>query len=156
MLKLKKQNAFSIIKTVMIVGASISVFFPTVNYTPQKFNGYLIGQLKMILFPAIVLPILIHIFKFLNSAEIVKPKWTDNPFLLSKPLIGWQFISYSLLSFGLCTVINDLIKHGFIQQNSIQFFSLGIGTVIGVYLTLYLNRLIEKYKNTPTANNTST
>jgi len=147
MLKFKKQNAFSIIKTVMIVGANILLFFPTVYYTPQKFDGYVIGQLKMILFPAIALPILIHIFKFFNSAEIFKPKWTDNPFLLSKPLIAWQFISYSLLSFGICSIINDWIRHGFVQQNSIQFFSLGIGTVIGVYLTLYFNRLIQKYTN---------
>ncbi|MCD4670268.1 MAG: hypothetical protein K8S14_07470 [Actinomycetia bacterium] len=141
---LKNWNITSIIKTILIIIVCVTVFIPQVDYTPNRFESGFLGLAKLAVILSLILPGLIYFNKLFFNLKIEKPSWNDNPLILTKPLIFWHYAAYTFMSFGLCWMISDLIYFGFIQYEPIKFFMLGIGSLTGVYLTLWIKPLLVK------------
>jgi hypothetical protein len=144
MISLKNQNAISIIKTSLIVISCILTVIPPSNYIPKEINGDFLNLLRMFVFGAFAIPFLIYLCKIFIKLEISKPKWTDNPFKIFKPLIAWQFISITAICQGVCMIIKDLIYFGFVPYFSAKNLAIGLGTFAGIYITLWISGLKRK------------
>lgn len=121
----------------LIVIAIPNIFFP--------YYGFEIENIKMpilfFLFGCFAFPIISFIGRAIFDGIIEKPKWSDNPLLIKRPLSVLQFVAFIFISIGISIVAGSYLNNSSLNFSGLGSVSFGLGTLIGILVTYKWKKL---------------
>ena len=127
-------NKTIIVKAVILfIAFAVNVSMPIGAKDNQSF---LVSILFPVLFGALAIPLILKIDSLIFNMEFLKPKWSDNPMSLRRPLAMCHFGAYFFLLTGFSMLIGTAIKFHDLSGFGLSLIGYGTGILIGIELTL--------------------
>lgn len=116
-----------------------AVILTGILFPPANFDCSLNIAIKLsalCFFSGIILSIIVPYGSLHDNPVISKPEWSDK-LNTRRPLIFYQLLAFITISYGSGSLLGELIQTQQISFIGIFAFTMGLGILTGVYLTLW-------------------